>query len=211
MGAHSEDIFEELPDTAEVRRIDARGMHADRLWAVRDLANDITASARRIPALLGCSARYAEEPGPDAGPGRGRGGRRGTGGGAGVERQKAFRAPLIIVVAAVCDPKAKVPRIEQVLSAGSAAGNILLAAKALGFNAVWKTGAAAYDETIKAALGLEADDSVVAFLYVGTEAPEEAPAARTQWRDRVVVWGERGLADQAGAPPQSQGNGLPDG
>ena len=50
-------------------RVDRRGVHADRLWAVRDLENDITASARRVPALLGCSARYAEEPGPDAGPG----------------------------------------------------------------------------------------------------------------------------------------------
>ncbi|MDF2822672.1 MAG: sulfurase [Mycobacterium sp.] len=50
-------------------RVDARGGHADRLWAVRDLENDITASARRIPALLGCTARYTAEPGPDAGPG----------------------------------------------------------------------------------------------------------------------------------------------
>ena len=49
-------------------RVDRRGVHADRLWAVRDLENDITASARRVPALLGCCARYAEEPGPDAGP-----------------------------------------------------------------------------------------------------------------------------------------------
>ena len=50
-------------------RLDARGGHADRLWAVRDLEKDMTASARRIPALLGCTARYAAEPGPDAGPG----------------------------------------------------------------------------------------------------------------------------------------------
>jgi uncharacterized protein YcbX len=50
-------------------RVDRRGVHADRLWAVRDLDNDITATARKIPALLGCSARYAEEPGPAAGPG----------------------------------------------------------------------------------------------------------------------------------------------
>ena len=50
-------------------RIDRRGVHADRLWAVRDLAHNITASARRAPALLGCSARYAIDPGPDAGPG----------------------------------------------------------------------------------------------------------------------------------------------
>lgn len=49
--------------------VDRRGVHADRLWAVRDLENGITASARRLPALLGCSARYAAEPGPDAGPG----------------------------------------------------------------------------------------------------------------------------------------------
>ena len=50
-------------------RIDRRGVHADRLWAVRDVERDITASARKVPALLGCSARYAAEPGPDAGPG----------------------------------------------------------------------------------------------------------------------------------------------
>lgn len=50
-------------------RLEKRGVHADRLWAVRDLEHDITASARRLPAILGCSARYAVEPGPDAGPG----------------------------------------------------------------------------------------------------------------------------------------------
>src|SRR5437899_2474965 len=38
-------------------RVDRRGVHADRLWAVRDLDNDITATARKLPALLGCTAR----------------------------------------------------------------------------------------------------------------------------------------------------------
>ncbi|KRD05073.1 hypothetical protein ASE48_20480 [Mycobacterium sp. Root265] len=50
-------------------RIDRRGVHADRLWAVRDLEKGVTASARRLPALLGCTARYLAEPGADAGPG----------------------------------------------------------------------------------------------------------------------------------------------
>lgn len=50
-------------------RIDRRAAHADRLWALRDLDRDITASCRRLPTLLTCSARYAHEPGPDAGPG----------------------------------------------------------------------------------------------------------------------------------------------
>lgn len=51
-------------------RIDERCVHADRLWAVRDVEKGVTASARRIPVLLQCSARYVDEPGPDAGPGK---------------------------------------------------------------------------------------------------------------------------------------------
>ncbi|AXK77818.1 MULTISPECIES: MOSC domain-containing protein [Mycobacteriaceae] len=50
--------------------VDARGVHADRLWAVRDVDKGVTASARRIPALLGCTARYLAEPDEQAGPGR---------------------------------------------------------------------------------------------------------------------------------------------
>ncbi|UXA17008.1 MOSC domain-containing protein [Mycobacterium sp. SMC-4] len=50
-------------------RMDGRGAHADRLWAVRDVEKGVTASARRVPVLLQCSARYAAEPGQDAGPG----------------------------------------------------------------------------------------------------------------------------------------------
>jgi MOSC domain-containing protein len=53
----------------EQLRVDGRGGHADRLSAVRDLEYDVTASARRVPKLLGCSAAYVTAPGPDAGPG----------------------------------------------------------------------------------------------------------------------------------------------
>jgi len=101
------------------------------------------------------------------------------------ERLKAFRAPLIVVVAAHCDRAVKIPVIEQTLSAGAAAHAMMLAAFALGFNAMWKTGAAAYDATVKQALGLEPDDAIVGFLYLGTESGERAPAASTEWRDRV--------------------------
>nr|MCW1958465.1 MOSC N-terminal beta barrel domain-containing protein [Mycobacterium sp.] len=45
------------------------GLHADRTWAVRDLESDATTSAKRLPALLWCTARYAAEPTPQAGPG----------------------------------------------------------------------------------------------------------------------------------------------
>ena len=55
--------------TVQTIRVDRRGAHADRLWAVRDIEKGVTASARRVPVLLGCAARYVTEPGPDAGPG----------------------------------------------------------------------------------------------------------------------------------------------
>lgn len=105
------------------------------------------------------------------------------------ERQKALRAPLIIVVAAVCHAVARIPAVEQMLAAGAAAQNIMLAAPALGFGAMWKTGDAAYDDTVKFALGLAAADAIVGFLYLGT-APEGGvpPPVRTPWQDRVSYW-----------------------
>ena len=85
------------------------------------------------------------------------------------EREKALRAPLIIVVATRCDPSAKIPIIEQTLSAGCAAHSIMLAAVAQGLGAMWRTGEPAYDNTVKSALGIEPDDLIVGFIYIGTD------------------------------------------
>jgi nitroreductase len=105
------------------------------------------------------------------------------------ERQKALRAPLIVVVAAVCSAEARIPAIEQILAAGAAAQNIMLAAPALGFGAMWKTGDAAYDDTVKLALGLAASDAIVGFLYLGTPGADGVPPpVRPQWQDRVSYW-----------------------
>lgn len=53
----------------EVADIGRRGVHGDRLWAVRDVERDVTATARRVPALLGATARYVDVVPADAGPG----------------------------------------------------------------------------------------------------------------------------------------------
>ncbi len=102
------------------------------------------------------------------------------------ERLRAFRAPLVVVVAAHCNAAVKIPVIEQTLSAGTAAYAMMLAAYALGFNAMWKTGGPAYDEAVKEALGLEASDAIVGFLYLGTEtSASPAPSGQREWRDLV--------------------------
>jgi nitroreductase len=108
-----------------------------------------------------------------------------------LERQakKALRAPLLIVVSArVQTEHPKVPAIEQVISAGAAAQNILLALHAQGFGGMWRTGDAAYDPEVKRALGLAPNDAIVGFLYVGTPAQPAPELARPQPAAHVEEW-----------------------
>lgn len=92
------------------------------------------------------------------------------------ERGKPMRAPLIVVVAAHTRDHKSVPAIEQIIAAGAAAQNILVAAHALGYGAFWRTGNAAYDNDVKAALGLHSGDTIIGFLYLGTPvAPAPLP------------------------------------
>jgi nitroreductase len=104
------------------------------------------------------------------------------------ERDKALRAPVIVVVAAQIHRGHKIREVEQLVSAAAAAENIMLAANAQGFGAMWKTGAPAYDATVKQTLGLDPDNDIVGFLYVGTQVGGGSPAARPVVRDLVSVW-----------------------
>jgi nitroreductase len=104
------------------------------------------------------------------------------------ERDKAMRAPVIVVVAAAVNRGHKIPEVEQLVSAAAAAENIMLAANAQGYGAMWKTGAPAYDATVKQALGLDPNNDIVGFLYVGTQVGGGSPAARPVVQDLVSVW-----------------------
>lgn len=86
-----------------------------------------------------------------------------------AERIKPMRAPTIVVVAARIT-KGKIPEIEQVVAVAAGVQNMFLAAHALGYGAMWKTGGAAYDVEVKRALGLLPEDHIVALLYLGTVA-----------------------------------------
>lgn len=96
------------------------------------------------------------------------------------ERNKPLRAPMLVIVAAKPRERRGVPEVEQLLAAGAAAENVMLAAHALGFGAMWRTGDAAYDDRIKAALGLEPGDAIVGFLYLGTPKAPAPPRPRPE-------------------------------
>jgi nitroreductase len=102
-------------------------------------------------------------------------------------RALPLRAPVVIAVG-VDKPgeNTKTIEIENVCAAAAACENILLAAHALGLGAMWRTGEWARDPKVKAFFGLEPDQHLIAFLYIGYPESELAVADRPPVEDRVV-------------------------
>lgn len=87
------------------------------------------------------------------------------------ERGRFQAAPIVIgLISTARADHPKIPEWEMILAAGAVAQNMLLAANALGFGAQWLTGPAAYDERLKAYLGVEPGERVAGFVHVGTAA-----------------------------------------
>lgn len=102
------------------------------------------------------------------------------------ERARPLRAPMLIAVGVDKPSIAKAIEIENVCAAAAAVQNLLLAAHALGLASKWRTGPAAYDSDIKAFLGLQPDQHLIGFIYVGYAEAEPAPASRPAHDDRTV-------------------------
>jgi nitroreductase len=99
-----------------------------------------------------------------------------------------LRAPLIITVIAKVVEHAKVPAIEQLLSAGCAALNILLAVEALGYAGIWRTGDMAYDDFVQQKLGLDDMETIIGFLYVGTPEGDPKPLNDIDITPLISYW-----------------------
>ena len=103
-------------------------------------------------------------------------------------RNAPLRAPLIVVVVAKVCEHAKVPAVEQRLSAACAAHAILLAAEACGFAGMWRTGAAAYDRALMSGLGLAASEEIIGFLYIGSRDGAAKAIPPLDTADFVSAW-----------------------
>lgn len=88
-----------------------------------------------------------------------------------------LRAPLIITVVTKIQAHKKVPPFEQMLSAGAAVQNLILALKAQGFSTVWRTGLLCNEPAVKAYFDVGPDDYVTAFVYTGT-SPKNEPTRK---------------------------------
>lgn len=102
------------------------------------------------------------------------------------ERKKAFRAPVVIAVIAKAG-RDEVETRENYAACAAAVQNMQLTAHALGLATIWRTGHLAYHPHMRSFFGLEEDDGIVAYLYLGySDMPEtrrrrEPASSRTVW------------------------------
>jgi nitroreductase len=104
------------------------------------------------------------------------------------QKDKPLRSPLIVVVVACLIESEKIPQIEQMLSAGAVAHNILLASNAMGFGSIWLTGDNAYDSTVFEALGLAANEKIIGFINLGTEKIKMPHPQEAEPDDKMFDW-----------------------
>lgn len=104
-------------------------------------------------------------------------------------RAKPMRSPVIVAIIAKITPDhPKAPRIEQVLTAGMAGYNMMLAAQADGLAAIWLSGAPAYDDHVIEMLGVDAQEQLLGFIYIGRPKRQISGPRRADWRDHVAEW-----------------------
>lgn len=85
-----------------------------------------------------------------------------------------LRAPTILAGLLCHQPHATISREEQGRAVAAALYGAQLAAEAMGFGVIWRTGGYATDPEVVSALGGAAGDEVVGFLYIGTrEGPSK--------------------------------------
>jgi nitroreductase len=99
-----------------------------------------------------------------------------------------FRAPLIIIVIASIKEHHIVPDIEQILSAGAAAQNILIASHSFGYSAIWRTGLISFNNEISKSFDLDNNDVVIGYLYIGTAEKQMTLPPNLNINDFVINW-----------------------
>ena len=104
------------------------------------------------------------------------------------ERLRYTYAPLVLVVVVRLDADSSVPAVEQLLSAGCVAHNLLLGAHASGYGAQWLTGWAAYDPEAASILHLDQHEHVIGFIHLGTPQVDVPDRDRPVLADLLSTW-----------------------
>ena len=105
-----------------------------------------------------------------------------------VERNRFLPAPLTVGVISTARPHVKIPELEQLLSAGNVAFNLVHGAHALGFAAQWVTRWFSFDAEAAAMLGAKPGEQFVGFVHIGTPTATMEDRPRPDLDDIVTAW-----------------------
>jgi nitroreductase len=102
-----------------------------------------------------------------------------------IEKSRPMSAPVIVAVISSPKEDKKVVPQEEVIAAGAAVQNLLLAAHSLGLGSNIRTGWHAYSAPVRRFLGIKETESLVALVYLGYPEGPPQPGKRTGLAGKV--------------------------
>lgn len=98
-----------------------------------------------------------------------------------------LKASHVIAICLKRDPNKKFPEIEEISAVAAAVQNMYLTITAYGVGGYWTTGGVTYNPKAKSFFGLEEDDKLMGFFYVG-EIAAPSPEKNRKPIEEVVEW-----------------------
>ena len=102
-------------------------------------------------------------------------------------QSQPLKASHIIALGMKRSEKKNIPEIEDVEAVACAVQNIYLSVHAYGLGGYWTSGGITYREQAKALFGLDEEDKLLGFFYIGYVAVP-SPQATRQPLDEKMVW-----------------------
>jgi len=104
--------------------------------------------------------------------------------------QKLLKTPLacshVIAIGMKRNEQANIPEIEEIAAVACAVQNIYLSTTAYGLGGYWSTGGITYNNKAKAFFGLDENDRLMGFFYIGYVQIPPVPGSRRPVKDKTV-------------------------
>ncbi|HRI25851.1 MAG TPA: nitroreductase [Ferruginibacter sp.] len=100
-------------------------------------------------------------------------------------QQQPLKASHIISLGMKRSTKKNIPEIEDIEAVACAVQNIYLSVAAYGLGGYWTTGGVTYNEKAKPYLGLEENDKLLGFFYIGHIGVPSAPGKRIHAEEKT--------------------------
>ncbi len=104
------------------------------------------------------------------------------------EAGRLERAPVVVAIISSPDTSHKTPVWEQELSCGAVCYNLLLAASAAGWGAIWLSEWLAFDNQVDQLLGLGEKERVAGYIYLGTPEMDCPERPRPKMNKKITRW-----------------------